>query len=410
MVRDDSRTLPRIVLAVYGLLGLVTLGWMAAERGHMVMVNYLPYHRAAEAVLAGENLYTVTHPDAPAYHFVYPPVTAIGWLPFTLAPPVVGFGVQTVISVAFGLAIAVVSWRLVEAGGVELTALDRTLLAWAAVASSVSIPTLVYGNVNIVLAGLLALGVWYHHQGRPVAAGVAFGLPGLVKAFPAAFGLWLLRMGRGRAVLAWMATGAGGLLAGVAVFGLDPTLTWVDEVLLPRTEPELFVGGLPDHAGYVSLRQPLALAIGHDGLLGTVLAIVLVAPVVVLLVSRASDVTGRLLALLGIIGGTLLVLPTYYVYLVLLLPAMLPLAYLLRDRVASRLFLAGMVLVAVTLTPATAAPLAEVAPVVASWLETAMLIARPPLVGVVLVLAAGGFEAARRVNLSEQIRTAASHL
>lgn len=397
MADGDPRRGPRVVLALYGLFGLPTLWSLLGERRWLFMANYLPYHRAAEAVLAGEDLYAVTHPDAPGFHFLYPPAVSLAWLPSTLGPPAVGYALQTAVSVALGLAIAVVTWRLVEERGVALARVDRGLLGVAAVGSSVALPTLFFGNVNVILAGLLAVGVWSHHRGRPVVAGVAFGVPGLVKAFPALFGLWLVRVRDWRATAAWMATGAGGLAVGLVVFGASTTRTWVDEVLLPRTEPGLFADGLPAEAGYVSLRQPLGLLLGSDGVWLSVLVVLAVLPVVAVLVHRVDDLEGRLLALLGVTAGTLLVLPSFYVYLVLVLPALFPLAYLLRGGLVRPLFLTGMALVAVTLTPANVALVAPAGSSVAvDLLVGALTVARPPLLGLVLVLVAGVLAVARR--------------
>lgn len=397
MFPEDRRWAPRAVLGLYALSGLITVWWLARERTDRALSSYLVYDAAASAALAGEDFYAVAPEAFPTNYFLYPPVTVLAWLPSTLVEPLVGYAVLTAVSIAFGLAIAVVASRLVTAAGVELGRIDRVLLAVAAVGSAPALPTYLFGNVNVILAGLFALGLWYHHDDRPVAAGLAFGVAGLVKAFPALFGLWLVRLRSVRGTLAWMATGAVGLLAGVVIFGWAMTQTYVDEALLPRTEPDLFVGGLHDVVARVSLQQPLGLAVDVGGRWLAIIAAVVVLPVVLVLVADVGDIEGRLLAMLGITAGTLVVLPTYYVYLVFLLPAMLPLAYLLEGPIVRTLFFAGMVLIPVTMTPARLEVLEPHAPAsLLGLVESGMVVARPPLVGVGLLLTAGVMAVTRR--------------
>lgn len=387
--RVDGRLGIRLVLLLYGVFGLVTLARLVQTGGDMLMVNFLPYHRAAEALVAGEDLYAVVHPDAPAYPFLYPPITALAWVPTTPFDPAIGFAVQTLLSLGAGLAIAAVTWRLLAAHGVSLGRLDRGLLAWAAVGSSFAIPSLWFGNVNVILAGSLAIGLVAIERGRSLPAGVAIGLPGLLKAFPAVLGLWLVRLGDRRGTLAWLATGSFGLLVGAIAFGLATTETYLETALLPRTEPDRFLGGLPEQAGYVSLRQPIGVVLELDGALATAIAVAIVLPAVALAMATVDDLEGRLIAMLGLTAGTLLVLPSYYVYLVLLTPAMLPLAFLLRDRMVRRLYLLGMAMVAITLTPASISSAPGVLPApVLDVAIAAMTVVRPPLVGLVVLLVA----------------------
>lgn len=381
-----GRTGPRVVLALYGLFGVGTAWSLLTERSSLFMANYLAYHRAAEAVIAGEDLYAVTHPEAPAFPFVYPPIVAPAWLPATPVDPWIGYVVQTAVSVGFAIAIAVVAVRLVEATGIPLEPLDRLLLGWAAVGSTVSLPTLFYGNINLVLAGSLAVGVWLLVTDRPWSAGAAFGLAGLVKVFPAAFGLWLVGNRSWRSVASWSATGAAGLGAGIVAFGPATTATWVREALLVRVDPGFFGGGMPENAGYVSLRQPIGLLLDADGWPVALVAVALVAPVVAATLADLRSPRGRLIALLGVTAGTLLIVPAYYLYLVFVFPALFPLAYLLEDGRPRRLFLVGMALVAVTLTPADVGRVDL--GVIGDLLSAVMTVARPPLIGLVVVLLA----------------------
>lgn len=390
MFGSRHRRGPRIVLALYGLSGLPTLWKLITERSWLFMSNYLAYHRAAEAVLAGEDLYAVTHPEAADFHFLYPPIVALSWLPSTVMSPLVGYGLQTLISIGFGLVIAVVAWRLIEETGMALSSLDRGLLIWAAVGSSIALPSLFYGNINLVLTGLLAAALWYRHQDRPIVAGIAFGVPGLVKAFPALFGLWLLRSRDWRATLAWMLTGLAGVIIGLGLFGVGTTRQWLDEALFARASAIDFAQGLHPSAGYVSLRQPIALVLGTDGLIVSVFVILLVVPFVLVLLVNVDEILTELLALLGIIAGTLLLLPTYYVYLVYLLPAIFPLAYLIEPGRIRALFLVGMTLITTTLTPETFEPISDRIPLeVTDMIVGLMEVARPPLIGVILVVLAG---------------------
>jgi len=277
------------------------------------------------------------------------------------------------------------------------------------VASPHAVPTLYYGNVNLLLAATLGAGLlWLDGPAarsadaaartdggtrsavsrgwtaldRERLAGVALAVPAAVKAFPALFVLWAVRRRRWRAVTA--AAGAG-LLAGLvslAAFGVDAHVTYVETALLDRLD----VGTpYPADAPYVTLRRPLSV-LGVEAPLRGAVAAVLLVPVVGYCNTRLETAVDRLVGLYALLAGVLVALPSYFLYVVFLYYPLVALVYLL-DGWPRRLFLAG---VAVTAAPVTLENVARVtAPVGGPGpLAPLLTVATPLLWGIALTLAA----------------------
>ena len=379
---------PRIVLFVGCLLGMASIGVFLVDRPHMVAINYFVYHVAAEAVLSGEGLYTVHPEDRPAYRFLYPPIVVLAWIPFVLVDPWVGYTIQTLLSVAAGVGIGLLVARYVESAGVRLGTIDRVLLCGFAVGSVHSVPTVIYGNVNLWLALALLAGVLALERGRETAAGILFALPALVKVFPAAIGLWLVRARSPRAVVTATVTGLGGLAAGAVVFGPATTVTWIEEALLPRREVDEFAGGLAPDAAYVTVRQPLSHVLPSEWL--GFASVLILAPILAYLYLDISEPIDRLVAVHGTIAAVVLFFPSYFVYLALLYPTLLPLLYLLDAPAARYPFLAGAFVAGFAVTGGDVQEIAVLGPeplaLVLGPVGSVVAVMTPPLLGVVLTL------------------------
>jgi len=370
------RTGTRLVLAAGVLFGLVHLAYTAAVRPGAVALDFEVYYFAAETVLAGGPLYGVSPVGVDYLVYAYPPLTVLAFLPFTLLPPFVAYLAFTALNLAAGLLAARLLLAYLDRYGRGLDRVDRALVYAFCTLSVHAMPSTVFGQVNLPLALAFVAGFsWLDRAagtdtdtgigsdgpdpdapdgsgggndgGRWASrAGVAFGLAAFVKAFPALAGVWLLRRRAWRAVAAAVATGVVGVGLGLLAFGPDTTLAYVTEALLPRAGDDAFAGGLDPGAAYVTVRRPLSVLFpGWGSLALTAGAFAVVAPVVGGLYVRldAGTPLGRLVGAYATVAGTLVLLPSFPVYGVLLYFPVVPLLYVLEGR-AYVAFLAGALL------------------------------------------------------------------
>ncbi|GAB6879492.1 hypothetical protein JCM17823_17660 [Halorubrum gandharaense] len=387
-----------------GLIGL-----LPGEEPHPFFgMNFSVYYVAAEAALAGESMYEVPAPGYPGEdYYLYPPILVLPFMPFLVVPRMVAFAAFTVLSLTAGVAAALLVVRYLRKAGVDLERLDVALLVGVFTVSTHAVPTLYFGNVNLLLgagavvgfvalesAGVPGKGGWRPADPRlEVVAGFAFGVVALVKAFPALLGLWLLRTRSAVAVGVWGATGALGLLAGVLVFGRELTVTYFRDVLLPRSDTAAFVGGA-DPAGpfYVSLRRPLSQLVWWvspeaDPVWLTVVTLVVAAAVLAVFYRGMETRNDRLAAMLATAAVAVTAVASYRLYLVLLLFPMLALLFTFEGP-GYRAYLAGAVLVSVTVRPGDVLELVSSAPaVVEAVLAPVLTVASLPLIGLGLMLA-----------------------
>lgn len=357
----DSAPIARIVLTIGCLFGLGSLYTLRIDRGHMLGVNYRVYHVAAEAALAGEDFYAVSPSGfTDFYTFLYPPALVLPYLPLSMLSWPAGFALQTALTVVGGLIATGLVVRAIEARGRTLGWVDVGLIAWFLLASIHATPSLWYGNLNLLLAAGFVGGFFLLDAGgerRETAAGALFGLVALVKVFPALVGVYLLRVRAWRAVGGAIATGLGGLLLGAIAFGPGETRRFFLEVLLPRSDTDLFVGGYPPgETYYVTVQRPLSHLLwtvwpeAPTAVLPALAAAVLAVPLAICY----RDVTtrrGRLLAVAATCIATVVLFPSYRLYLVLLYFPLVVLLYSVTDRRALALLAAGALLASVAVRP-----------------------------------------------------------
>jgi hypothetical protein len=379
------------VLALGAVFGLVSLVETAIATPGEVALNFQVYYGAAEAFLAGEPLYGQSPVGVGWLVYLYPPLSVLAFVPLVLLPYSVAFAVFTGVSLLGGLVLAGVLVRVVERHGEPLERVDRALVVAFVVCGIYTVPSLVFGQVNLLLALAVAVGFTAVAAGRELRAGSTLGLAAFVKVFPAGFGLWYLRRRAPRALLAAVATGGGLLVAGLAL-GPDLTVAYVTEALLPQSSRAAFEGGLGPNAEFLTLRRPLSLLFPESSLARTVGAVVLLVPVVAVGCRRVDTPRQRLVAAFAIVAGVLLALPSYPIYYVVLAYPLVPLLYLFEGP-GRRLFLAGAGLAMVTIhlddvragvaalglpAPAQEGVLAVLAPVLTAG--------TPPLYGFLLCL------------------------
>lgn len=379
-------------------------------------INYYVYHYAAEAALAGEDVYAAPPPGWPAragdlYTYQYPPITVLAYVPFTALEPFAGFLVHTLLTL---VACAATAWAVVvlaERTGRSLGRVDVGAVALFVAISYHSTPTIHFGNVNLLLAAALALGLLALERGRETTAGVAFGAVALVKIFPALVGLYLLRVRAWRAVLAATATGLGGLLASAAVFGPGSLRRFVEHVLVERTDAAAFVGGFPpDGRYYVTVRRPLSHVLwtvvpdADPGVL-TALSVLVLAPPVAYCYLDLEGAVDRLVALHATLTASILVIPSLRLYIVFLFPTFVPLLYAWhRDRVGA-LFVAGGLLAGTSGEPESLLETVSAAPgPLAAVGEAVFTFGTLQLYGLLAMLAACvAYERRRGVGLEEAL-------
>ena len=254
-------------------------------------------------------------------------------------------------------------------------------------------PSVLYGQVNVHVAAALGAGVVWVAADRQRAGGVAFALAAFPKAFPAAVGVWLLRVRAWRAVAVAVATGLAGLVLGVLAFGVGATRAYVDEALLGQSRSAAFAGGVDPGATFTTLVRPISvLAPGLDPTLMSVVAAALLAPVVAVAYRDLESTRDRLVGVYVTVLAVLLVLPSYPIYYVYAFFPMLALCYLLAGR-ARVLFLLG---VAVTNVPVDLTQVRTYGPdllggasgLVLAALEGPLTLASVHLYGLALTLAA----------------------
>jgi hypothetical protein len=380
------------VLAVGIALGVGTLVALPALRPDQVGLAARVYTTAGEAAVAGAPFYGVPPAGLPGYRFVYPPVVMLAGLPAgVVGDATATFVALSALSLAAGLATAAVVSRELERAGTELAGRDRWLVAGFCCLSSYAAPTLVNGQLNLVLGLGLAAGLVAAERDRPTAGGSILAVPATVKLFPATVGLYLLRRRRYRAVAAAIATGVGLALVGLLAFGPDTSLTYLTRVLPGEVQSGALAREPLEH-GFLTVRRQLAAVGVVPPTWLPAVAVAVVAPIVGLAYRRVEDRLDRWFAILATLVGTLLVLPLEGLYFPLLVFPLVPLLYRTPPGRPRRLLVAGTVLTLLGITPATLEALSAsgfpLAGTVAAVLEPGFRVILPGTFGMWLWLGA----------------------
>lgn len=383
---------PRLVLLAGILAGVTNTVLFPLRNPGQVALASDVYYYAARAAIHGADIYAVNPVGDTGLR--YPPLVVAAFLPHgLLGDPSLAFALQTLLNLAALAALAHLAVRTVERGGVDLPRTDRVLfVAFVFLVGPVGV-NLVMGQVNPLLATGIAGGAVLAEREREWASGLLFGLAALVKLFPALVGVWLLRRRAWRAIAAATATGLLGLAAGLLVFGVGTTETYVTSTLASEASVASFADGADHTAPYATVRRQVAFLVPglpSDWLL--VGSAVVLAPVYAGVNRVVADTRTRLVALLGTLLATLVLLPLEPFYVVLALFPLLPLLYLLEPGTPRTLLLAGAVLLLLPVTWQSVTTVTAVLPVgVAASVESAVSAAfafvLPPTVGTYLALA-----------------------
>ncbi|WP_336134533.1 glycosyltransferase family 87 protein [Natronomonas amylolytica] len=392
---DAPRASTRAVLAVGILAGIVSFAFMWFTAPEQVGLASNVYLRAGEALLAGENVYEVSPPGLD-YYYLYPPIVTLLFVPHALVgSSLVAFAVQTALNVAASVGTAAVIYRALRRRGVALERLDFALLAGFVLTSAYAAIPLINGQVTHWLTLAFAVGFDGLDRRRESLAGAAFAGAALIKVFPAAIGLWLLRRRAWRAVGVAVLTGLGGLLLGAVLFGPDLTVTYFSDVLVGRYTGSSFDGTPTASRNVDGIRRQLAALLDVGRPVRTVLSAAILAPFLAVLYKRVDTDGRRQAAALGTVVATLLFLPLQPMYSLLFvfplsvllyrLPAGRPRAVLLVGVLWSYLAMGyeevTIAVAAVPLSGGVSESLLAVA-------EAAFTVILPPTVGLWLILVA----------------------
>jgi hypothetical protein len=351
-VVPPSRRRLRALLAVGIAVGLVNFVLLPLSRPAQLGLATRVYTVAGEAALAGQPFYGVAPPGLEGYHFIYPPVVALAVLPYgLLGDATLSYLLQTGLSLLAGLALARLIAGQVERAGVAPARRDRRLIAGLCCVSTYTVPTLVNGQVNLLLGLAIAAGLVAADDDRPRPGGAALALAAMVKLFPVTLGAYLLRRRRWEA-LAWaVATGVGLAGLGLLVFGIDTSVTYLTTVVPSEVKTGALLEAPLAH-DYQTVRRQLA-AVWPDlpaAWLPAAAAAVVVPPVA-FSYRRLDGPTDRWFAVLATLVGTLLVLPLEPLYFPLLVFPLVALLYVVPRGQTRALLFAGTLLTILGVTP-----------------------------------------------------------
>lgn len=198
--------------------------------------DFVCFHLAAQAMLAGGDIYAVTHPRDADWRVFYPP-----GMPALLAP--LGLLSLPAATIAwYVLSAAAFLWssmRLIRMSDEITGQLTGVVVAAAILANAATtISGLQRGQFSPLLAALCIEALWHYRAGRSAAAGAWIGLAAALKAYPALLLLPMVvrRDVRGVGAFAVVACGLTlGLPPAIMGFdaGADTIRRFFGEILLP---------------------------------------------------------------------------------------------------------------------------------------------------------------------------------
>lgn len=303
----DAPTRPASARAWPAVLVATALMVLMIVLRQITPIDLLVYRWGGELVLDRQSLYA----PAEGLPFTYPPFAALLFTPFAVMPVRLAVGVFYVAS-SLGL-VALVR-----------RAVDRRLstgvllgLAVAALALEPVWSTYSFGQVNLVIAGVIAADL-LRRTDRPWA-GVWLGVVAGVKLTPIFLVAWLVLAGRLRTAAVAVASAVGTALLGLLVLPADSRAYWT-EVLLETDRI-----GTPEYQTNQSIKGVVARFVGPDsGLLDPAWFVVslVVGLVAVLAAARLSrrghEAAGLSVAAVGMLLASPVSWSHHWVWVVLL--------------------------------------------------------------------------------------------
>ncbi|MFC7131171.1 glycosyltransferase family 87 protein [Haloferax chudinovii] len=310
--------------------------------GFRIGTDFRVYYYAAKAAVSGENFYTVSPPAHPGYYFLYPPIVILFFLPYGLFSSwVLPFLIHTGISIAASIAL---SWAIVvylRNQGIKMTQRDFALVTAFVLLSAHSVPNLLHGQINTLLAVCIGTALLAHERDLEGWSGRILSLAALVKVWPAAIGLWYVCDRSWTAIVNAVTVGVGGLIGGYLLFGQESTVEFFS-ILTNRYQTDVFAGGLAPEAVYLTIRRPLSHLLPTDNsLVLSVTAFLVLAPFVALTYQRIQTPIERMIAIFVTVAAVLLFFTSFLIYFPVLFAPLLVLLYSLEESQGRTVFLAG---------------------------------------------------------------------
>lgn len=213
------------------------------------------YLAGAQRLLRGEELYPLAATPHPVWTngaYLYPPTTALAFVPLALLPQPLATFAWTAVLAAIA---AVLGYALVSP-------LARDARPWAAAAYVLYLPLvaeITLGNLNLVTLGLCL--VAWHWRGRPLRAGAAFAVALGAKLLPLALGPFYVGARAGRTIAAFAAVAVAAVVVTLPFLG-DAWTTYARLMWdLTRVPAEQTTTLAPAAVRAVPLALPLAAAL-----------------------------------------------------------------------------------------------------------------------------------------------------
>lgn len=333
-------------LLLFGCLaGLSTYLFTPLEQPDQLFLASDVYRHTASSWLAGGEVYGVHPPDRPGYAFLYPPIALLVFLPHAIVgSSLAAFSIQTLLNIGAAIGTAVVLYRGLARREVAVTRADLGILTAFMLLSSYSAIQFMNGQINLWLALAIALGFDAIDRERQTIAGVAFAVAALFKVFPAILGLWLLRLRAWKAVAAAIATGLGGLVLGAVLLGPELTMTYFTDVLIGRFEGSTYEGQPTPEDNVDGMHRQLAVLWPAGQVYHTLIALVVLGPLVAISLRETSSPLQRDVAGLAVLIGILLFLPLQPLYFPLIVFPVCMLLYTLSPGYERWLLVGGTLL------------------------------------------------------------------
>lgn len=304
--RRELRSTPALLAVGLVVVALVWLRWIDPSTWNLVDLGV--YRAGGRAVLDGTDVYAAASPTHPELVFTYPPFAALLSAPLALAGETGAGWMMTVLSLASYAVVVVVA---VKASAGERARSPRQLWAWSALLWLLGLAlepvqrTLIYGQVNLVLAALVLLDLYVvPRRFRGVLIGLAAG----IKLTPAVFGVALLLRRDWASTVRSLLTAAGTVIVGWAALSEESRFYWAGGgVDLAR------FGEYAVRSANQSVRAVLVRAVGEPGWLYLLLAaaVVVLTGVAALRLCHAGDDLAMVTALAV---GSLLVSPVSWAH------------------------------------------------------------------------------------------------
>ena len=185
--------------------------------------DFTVYYSAAKALIYGEQVYGSAFGNSTVGLYKYAPFTLLLFVPYTLFPLNIAVLLHSTIIALLILGVIQMASRIFLKNVLKREIKLNSYLLLAVFLSALVhiIRELLLGNINLLLLMLVLLGIFQHLKGRPVLAGLYYGLVILFKPYFLLINLPLIIRFRYKPLLVTVFTIAASFLMMVLIFGWD---------------------------------------------------------------------------------------------------------------------------------------------------------------------------------------------